>query len=97
MVNGLLGIDPQNIHCSIISDLTHIPLREFKRKNFGLWSRSRVYYKLSYQVKVIIDPAYIRFELWRNDTNYTQDHPIVVEWGEAAMENRENPAIYASK
>ncbi|MCJ1345924.1 hypothetical protein MMC31_004134 [Peltigera leucophlebia] len=92
-----LRADPQYIHCSIESDLTHIPLSEFKKKKFGLLSRGRDYYRVEYKVKVIIDPAHIRFELWYNGTNYTKDHPIVVEWGEAAMEISESPAAYAQR
>lgn len=91
----LAWIDPQYIHCTIESDLTHIPLNEFRKENFHFWSRGRRCYRANYKVRVIIDPAHIRFELWYNETNYTKDRPIVVEWGEAAMDTAESPAPYA--
>ena len=92
-----LGIDPQNIHCNIQSDLTHIPLTEFKEKNRHWWSRGPRYYLATYEVKVVVDAAHIRFELWFNGRNYTTEHPIAVEWGEASMETAGGSPGYARR
>lgn len=46
-----------------MSDLSSIDERMFKVKNRRLWQPGEPYYEISYQVKVIIGAADLRFEL----------------------------------
>jgi hypothetical protein len=89
-----LEIEPHDIHCKIKSDLTHIPLHEFK-KNKHWWSSRPRYYLGTYQIKVIVDAAHIQFKLWHNGRNYTKSHSIAVEWGEASKNSAEGSPGYA--
>ncbi|KAI9771495.1 MAG: hypothetical protein M1840_002115 [Geoglossum simile] len=66
--------------CTLESDLTHLPLANFKKKNHHFYSRGNPYFRASYSVRVIIGPADLRFELWMGGTKYSKDRPIAVEW-----------------
>lgn len=49
--------------CQVQSDLTAIAESEFKAKNKQFWKPGPKYYEVQYEVKVIIGPADLRFEL----------------------------------
>ena len=51
------------ILCEIQSDLAGADERKFVEKNKSFWSIGKHYLKVGYQVRVIIGPADIRFEL----------------------------------
>jgi len=51
------------ILCEIQSDLAGADERKFVEKNKSFWSIGKHYLKVEYQVRVIIGPADIRFEL----------------------------------
>ena len=51
------------ILCEIQSDLASADERKFVEKNKSFWSIGKHYLKVEYQVRVIIGPADIRFEL----------------------------------
>ena len=55
-------IDAQ-ILCEVRSDLSAADERQFKRKNRHFWNTGKPYFRIDYQVKVLIGPADIRFEL----------------------------------
>jgi len=59
------------ILCEIQSDLAGADERKFVEKNKRFWSIGKHYLKVEYQVRVIIGPADIRFEL----CEYTCQHP----------------------
>lgn len=58
----LKGIDA-HILCEVQSDLSSADEGRFKRKNRHFWNASKSYFKVDYQIQVIIGPADIRFEL----------------------------------
>lgn len=68
------------ILCEIASNLSAADESKFKRKNRHLWNRRKPYWKVDYQVKVLIGPADIRFELWFDGQKLNKDTPIKVEW-----------------
>ncbi|KAH0545359.1 hypothetical protein FGG08_000500 [Glutinoglossum americanum] len=69
--------------CVLESDLTHLPLTCFKKKNRHWYNRGKVYHRANYSVRVVIGSADIRFELWMDRVKYSKDRPIKVEWGPA--------------
>ncbi|KAI9662318.1 MAG: hypothetical protein M1821_008485 [Bathelium mastoideum] len=66
--------------CDIESDLSSADEDEFKKKNRHLWQFGHAYYQVKYQIKVLIGPADLRFELWFNGKKLSKDKPIKVEW-----------------
>lgn len=60
---GLTPLVDAQILCEVQSDLTSADERQFKKKNRHFWNTGKPYLKVDYQVKVIIGPADIRFEL----------------------------------
>jgi hypothetical protein len=49
--------------CEVESDLSTADEKKFKEKNHRFWNKGERYFKVEYQVKVVIGPADIRFEL----------------------------------
>lgn len=49
-------------------------------KNKRFWSLGRHYLKVEYQVKVLIGPADIKFELWFDNQKLSRDQSIKVDW-----------------
>jgi hypothetical protein len=49
--------------CEIKSDLSGADEKKFKKKNRHWWQFKDPYYRVDYQIKVVIGPADIRFEL----------------------------------
>lgn len=72
------------ILCEIQSDLAGADERKFVEKNKSFWSIGKHYLKVGYQVRVIIGPADIRFELWFDGQKLSKDAPIRVEWTPAS-------------
>ncbi|KAL9074642.1 MAG: hypothetical protein Q9157_004316 [Trypethelium eluteriae] len=66
--------------CDIESDLSSASEKEFKEKNRRIWQFGQRYFQVKYQIKVIIGPADLRFELWFNGQKLSKDKPIKVEW-----------------
>ncbi|KAI9775609.1 MAG: hypothetical protein M1839_001010 [Geoglossum umbratile] len=77
--------------CEIESDLRHIQLSEFVEKKKKLFRKGSHHFHAGYDVKVIVDGAQIRFELWFKGTNYTREKPILIEWGPAEDEQGGDP------
>ncbi|KAL8745997.1 MAG: hypothetical protein Q9190_001923 [Brigantiaea leucoxantha] len=69
-----------HVVCEIESDLTSADESKFKERNRRFWNFGKHYYRVDYDIKVIIGPADIRFELWFNGQKLSRDQPIKVEW-----------------
>ncbi|KAI9704654.1 MAG: hypothetical protein M1820_005402 [Bogoriella megaspora] len=69
--------------CDIESDLSSADERQFKEKNRQFWKPGERYFSVRYQVRVIIGPADLRFELWFNGQKLSKDKSIKVEWASA--------------
>ncbi|KAF2865830.1 hypothetical protein BDV95DRAFT_632187 [Massariosphaeria phaeospora] len=54
--------------------------KKFTERNKRFWSLGKHYFKVEYQVRVLIGPADIRFELWFNNMKLSRDQSIQVEW-----------------
>ena len=68
------------ILCSIQSDLSSANESKFIEKNKRFWSLGKHYLKVEYQVRVLIGPADIRFELWFDNQKLSRDQSIQVDW-----------------
>jgi hypothetical protein len=66
--------------CSISSNLSPISEQRFTEKNKRFWSLGKHYFKVEYQVRVLVGPADIRFELWFNNQKLSKDTSIRVDW-----------------
>ncbi|KAF2497224.1 hypothetical protein BU16DRAFT_617235 [Lophium mytilinum] len=66
--------------CEIESDLSTADEKRFVEKNKQFWKVAKHYFKVEYQIRVIIGAADIRFELWFDGQKLSRDHPIRVEW-----------------
>jgi hypothetical protein len=77
------------VQCTLESDLRHVPLTAFKKKNRHWYNRGKVYYRASYSVHVVIGPADLRFELWMDGIRYSEGVPIRVEWGPVVRDDSE--------
>ena len=69
--------------CEISSDLSSADEKKFTEKNKRFWSLGKHYFKVEYQVRVIIGPADIRFELWFDNQKLSRDQSIRVDWAPA--------------
>jgi hypothetical protein len=49
--------------CEVKSDLSGADEKKFKKKNRHWWQFKAPYYRVDYQIKVVIGPADVRFEL----------------------------------
>ncbi|TKA80567.1 hypothetical protein B0A49_00619 [Cryomyces minteri] len=81
--------------CEIESDLSSADESKFKKKNRHFWNRGAPYSRVNYQVKVLIGPADITFELWFDNQKLSKDQPIKVEFVAAA--SAPNPAVSAAE
>jgi hypothetical protein len=72
------------ILCEISSDLSTASEKRFIEKNKYFWSLGKHYFKVEYQVRVLIGPADIRFELWFDNQKLSRDQSIKVEWKPAS-------------
>ncbi|KAL8708980.1 MAG: hypothetical protein Q9220_006188 [cf. Caloplaca sp. 1 TL-2023] len=75
-----MGSGDAHILCEIESDLTSADETKFKAKNKRFWNLGKHYLKIDYDIKVILGPADVRFELWFNGQKLSKDQPIKVEW-----------------
>lgn len=51
------------------------------KKRGGCFRQGYKYYKCVFDVRVIVAPADLRFELWFNGVKFSRGHePIKVEW-----------------
>jgi hypothetical protein len=90
----LTMLDAQ-VLCKIVSDLSaiqetrfklvsprsrHIRFTNSRQKNRHWWSIGKPYRRCNYDVKVVIGPADINFELWFEGRKLSLDSPIKVQW-----------------
>jgi len=57
-----------------------IPDGRFKLKNRHWWSMGKPYRRCNYDIKVVIGPADVRFQLWFEGTIIATGNPITVQW-----------------
>lgn len=69
-----------HVLCEISSDLSSVDEKKFTEKNRRFWSLGKHYFKVEYQVRVLIGPADIRFELWFDNQKLSRDQSITVDW-----------------
>lgn len=69
-----------HVLCEVSSDLSSADEKKFTEKNKRFWSLGKHYFKVEYQVRVLIGPADIRFELWFDNQKLSRDQSIRVEW-----------------
>ena len=55
--------------CEIESNLSAADENKFKKKNRHFWNTGKPYFRVEYQVRVLIGPADIRFELCPSPLN----------------------------
>ncbi|KAF2448452.1 actin-like ATPase domain-containing protein [Karstenula rhodostoma CBS 690.94] len=72
-----------HVLCEISSDLSSADEKKFTEKNKRFWSLGKHYFKVEYQVRVLIGPADIRFELWFDNRKLSRDQSITVDWAPA--------------
>ncbi|KAI9763868.1 MAG: hypothetical protein M1840_009052 [Geoglossum simile] len=82
-----LSQSSSQLHCTLESDLTHIPLSTFKKKNRHWYNKGNAYYRASYSMHVVIGSADLRFELWMDGTRHSEGVPIRVQWDPVVKEN----------
>ncbi|KAI4122382.1 MAG: hypothetical protein LQ338_005855, partial [Usnochroma carphineum] len=75
-----MGSGDAHILCEIESDLSTADETKFKEKNKRFWRLGKHYFQVDYEVKVLIGPADVRFELWFDGQKLSKDQPIKVEW-----------------
>ena len=81
------GVD---ILCQVDSDLSGADEKRFKEKNKKFWQTRESYFEVAYQVKVVIGPADLRFELWFNGEKMSKDNSIKVEWAPSTAPSTAN-------
>ena len=54
--------------CEVESDLSSADETKFKERNKRLWQTGEHFFEVTYQVKVVIGPADLRFELCKSDS-----------------------------
>lgn len=69
-----------DVLCEVEADLATANSTKFKEKNRHFWSRGGHYLRVDYEVKVMIGPADLSFELWFDGEKLSKDQPIKVEW-----------------
>ncbi|KAI4276552.1 MAG: hypothetical protein L6R38_005639 [Xanthoria sp. 2 TBL-2021] len=69
-----------HVLCEIESDLSGADESKFKEKNKRFWSIGKHYFRIDYEIKVLVGPADVRFELWFNGQKLSKDQPIKVDW-----------------
>ncbi|KAL8705963.1 MAG: hypothetical protein Q9201_000957 [Fulgogasparrea decipioides] len=79
LTTWVLGVNA-HILCDIESDLSGADETKFKERNKSFWRLGKHYFRVDYDIKVLIGPADIRFELWFNGQKLSKDQPIKVEW-----------------
>lgn len=71
------------ILCQVKSNLTGIQQHELvlKKKRGSCFSKGYTYYNCVFDVRVIVAPADLRFELWFGGQKFSRNHdPVQVEW-----------------
>ncbi|TDZ35296.1 hypothetical protein C8035_v009826 [Colletotrichum spinosum] len=71
--------------CDVKSNLTGVQQEQLvlKHKRGTCFSRGHTYYILNFDIRVIVAPADLRFELWFGGQKFSGNHePIAVEWDE---------------
>ncbi|PVH93403.1 hypothetical protein DM02DRAFT_619306 [Periconia macrospinosa] len=69
-----------HILCEISSDLSSTAPTRFAERNRHFWSLGKHYLRIEYQIRVLIGPADLRFELWFDGEKLSKDTSINVEW-----------------
>ncbi|CZR50245.1 related to hsp70 protein [Phialocephala subalpina] len=74
--------------CVIKSDLRAVEENEFEVKNKHCW-QGRRYYLAKFQIKVMVAPADLKFELWFKGTKYSRSHdPVTIQWDPAGANEK---------
>lgn len=74
--------------CTVRSDLSGVKDNELelKKRSRGFLSRSQKWLNCSYEVRAIIGPADLNFELWFNGQRFSKNHaPIKVTWDDEGL------------
>ncbi|KUI68783.1 hypothetical protein VM1G_04426 [Cytospora mali] len=74
--------------CTVRSDLSGVKDSELevKKRSRGFLSRSQKWLNCSYEVRAIIGPADLNFELWFNGQRFSKNHtPIKVTWDDEGV------------
>ncbi|ROW05305.1 hypothetical protein VSDG_00113 [Cytospora chrysosperma] len=74
--------------CTVRSDLSGVKDSELelKKRSRGFLSRSHKWLNCSYEVRAIIGPADLNFELWFNGQRFSKNHsPIKVTWDDEGV------------
>ncbi|KAF2101542.1 hypothetical protein NA57DRAFT_35192 [Rhizodiscina lignyota] len=66
--------------CELESNFAGIDDTKFKRKNRHWWSTGKKYSRMDYEIRTVLGPADLRFELWFDGQKLNRDQPIRVEW-----------------
>ncbi|KAF2718548.1 hypothetical protein K431DRAFT_129934 [Polychaeton citri CBS 116435] len=66
--------------CDIASDLTGADETRFKERNKRFWKSGERFLEIFYEIRVLIGPADLTFELWFDDHKLSKDSSIKVDW-----------------
>lgn len=69
--------------CDVKSNLTGVQQHQLvmKNKRGTCFSRGHTYYIMNFDIRVIVAPADLRFELWFGGQKFSGNHePIAVTW-----------------
>ncbi|KAK7743088.1 hypothetical protein SLS53_004173, partial [Cytospora paraplurivora] len=82
--------------CTVRSDLSGVKDSELelkKRSRRGFLSRSQKWLNCSYEVRALVGPADLNFELWFNGQRFSKNHtPIKVTWDQEGAALGQAPA-----
>jgi hypothetical protein len=77
--------------CDVKSDLSGVQESELEKKykRAGRFRRGRKWFVCRFEVRVIVAPADLRFELWFKGQKFSGNHePITVQWDEEGTQMR---------
>ena len=82
--------------CTIETDLGNVSQDEFERKNKRCWKRGKLHYLAKFQVRVVIAPVDLKFELWFKERQLSSTHnPVKIELHEGAAIRPPSPMTSA--
>lgn len=77
--------------CDVKSDLSGVEEGELekKHKRAGCFKKGKTWLVCHFEVRVIVTPADLRFELWYKEQKFSGNHdPITVQWDEDGTQIR---------
>ncbi|CAI6291398.1 unnamed protein product [Periconia digitata] len=69
-----------HVLCAISSDLSTLATSRFEQRKKHFWSSGKPYLQISYEIRVLVGPADLRFELWFENEKLSKDTSISVQW-----------------